>query len=78
MQREKPLEPKKVASVFKDRIEKHKEEVEEIEALEKERVLNLVDIKFALEYSFLRTRSSLICIFIQRIENFFLRIVEML
>ena len=78
MQREKPLEPKKVASVFKDRIEKHKEEVEEIEALEKERVLNLVDIKFALEYSFLRTRSSLICIFFLRIENFFLRIVEML
>jgi len=35
VQREKPLEPKKVASVFKDRIEKHKEEVEEIEALEK-------------------------------------------
>jgi len=33
--REKPLEPKKVASVFKDRIEKHKEEIEELEALEK-------------------------------------------
>ena len=29
------LEPRKIASVFKDRIEKHKEEVEEIEALEK-------------------------------------------
>ena len=35
VQRDKPLEPKKIASVFKDRIEKHKEEVEEIEALEK-------------------------------------------
>ena len=33
--RDKVLEPKKIASVFKDRIEKHKEEVEEIEALEK-------------------------------------------
>jgi len=33
--REKPLEPKRVASVFKDRIEKHKEEIEELEALEK-------------------------------------------
>ena len=35
VQRDKPLEPKKIASVFKDRIEKHKEEVEEIEQLEK-------------------------------------------
>jgi len=33
--REKPLEPKRVASVFKDRIEKHKEEIEELELLEK-------------------------------------------
>eukprot|EP00088_Acartia_fossae_P025373 TRINITY_DN2619_c0_g1_i1.p1 TRINITY_DN2619_c0_g1~~TRINITY_DN2619_c0_g1_i1.p1 ORF type:complete len:664 (-),score=228.07 TRINITY_DN2619_c0_g1_i1:898-2889(-) len=33
--RDKPLEATKVASVFKDRIMKHKEEVEEIEALEK-------------------------------------------
>ena len=33
--REKTLEPKRVASVFKDRIEKHKEEIEELEALEK-------------------------------------------
>ena len=33
--REKTLEPKRVPSVFKDRIEKHKEEIEELEALEK-------------------------------------------
>ena len=33
--RDSPLEPKRVASVFKDRIEKHKEEIEELEALEK-------------------------------------------
>ena len=33
--REKALEPKRVPSVFKDRIEKHKEEIEELEALEK-------------------------------------------
>ena len=35
IQRPAAIEPRKVASVFKDRIEKHKEEVEEIEALEK-------------------------------------------
>jgi len=33
--RVKPLEPKRVPSVFKDRIEKHKEEIEELEQLEK-------------------------------------------
>ena len=33
--RETALEPKRVPSVFKDRIEKHKEEIEELEALEK-------------------------------------------
>ena len=33
--RDKPLEPKRIPSVFKDRIEKHKEEIEELEALEK-------------------------------------------
>jgi len=33
--RAKPLEPKRIASVFKDRIEKHKEEIEELELLEK-------------------------------------------
>lgn len=43
--RDKVLEPKKIASVFKDRIEKHKEEVEEIEALEKARVLLAICIK---------------------------------
>jgi len=35
VQRDRTLEPRKVASVFKDRIDKHREEVEEIEALEK-------------------------------------------
>jgi len=35
IQREKPLEPKRIPSVFKDRIEKHKEEIEELEILEK-------------------------------------------
>merc|ERR1712142_68312 len=35
VQRDKSLEPKRVASVFKDRIEKHKEEIEELESLEK-------------------------------------------
>lgn len=29
------LEPKRVQSVFKDRIERHKEEIEELEELEK-------------------------------------------
>jgi len=33
--REKPLEPKRVPSVFKERIEKHKEDIEELEILEK-------------------------------------------
>ena len=33
--RESPLEPTRVMSVFKERIEKHKEEIEELEALEK-------------------------------------------
>jgi len=33
--RDKTLEPKRIPSVFKDRIEKHKEEIEELEALEK-------------------------------------------
>jgi len=33
--REKALEPRRVPSVFKDRIEKHKEEIEELEVLEK-------------------------------------------
>ena len=33
--RDKPIEPKRIPSVFKDRIEKHKEEIEELEALEK-------------------------------------------
>lgn len=31
--REKRLEPKRVMSIFKERIEKHKEELEEIEAM---------------------------------------------
>lgn len=31
--REKELEPKRVMSIFKERIEKHKEELEEIEAM---------------------------------------------
>ena len=33
--RERQLEPKRIPSVFKDRIEKHKEEIEELETLEK-------------------------------------------
>jgi len=33
--RAKPLEPTRVMSIFKERIEKHKEEIEELEALEK-------------------------------------------
>lgn len=37
--REKALEPTRVMSVFKERIEKHKEEIEELEALE-----NTVDV----------------------------------
>jgi len=35
VQRSIPMEPKRVASVFKDRIEKHKDEIEELETLEK-------------------------------------------
>ena len=35
VQRPAPLESKRVASVFKDRIEKHKDEIEELEQLEK-------------------------------------------
>ena len=33
--RAKPLEPQRVMSIFKERIEKHKEEIEELESLEK-------------------------------------------
>ena len=35
VQRDKTMEPKRIPSVFKDRIEKHKEEIEELEVLEK-------------------------------------------
>ena len=35
VQRTIPMEPKRVASVFKERIEKHKDEIEDLEALEK-------------------------------------------
>ena len=35
VQRAKCLEPQRVMSIFKERIEKHKEEIEELEALEK-------------------------------------------
>jgi len=33
--REEPLEPKRVMSVFRDRVEKHKEEIAELDEIEK-------------------------------------------
>jgi hypothetical protein len=33
--REEPLEPKRVMSVFKERVEKHKEEIAELDEIEK-------------------------------------------
>jgi len=35
IEREEPLDPKRVMSVFRDRIEKHKEEIAELEEHEK-------------------------------------------
>jgi len=34
-EREEPLDPKRVISVFRDRVEKHKEEIAELEEHEK-------------------------------------------
>lgn len=35
VEREEPLDPKRVMSVFRDRVEKHKEEIAELEEHEK-------------------------------------------
>lgn len=35
MEREEPLDPKRIMSVFRDRVEKHKEELTELEEHEK-------------------------------------------
>jgi protein polybromo-1 len=50
--REEPLEPKRVMSVFKERVEKHKEEIAELDEIEK-----LPEREPLVSLNLLRTRS---------------------
>lgn len=63
--RETPLKLKRVMSVFRERIEKHKDELQELEELEK-----LVEKEKPVRFFYLRRQVFICCCFILLDLNF--------